>query len=132
MLVNGMPDGAPEGACEGGTNLVPNHVPNPPSTDPLPYSVDISSISSSGYIPGQNYTSKCCPVLELDDPFVLIVTLRGSPANRNFRGFMIQGRVRADDSPAGTFGSAGNYQPQCSGNVSSNNIHCIVVITYVM
>ena len=51
---------------------------------------------------------------------VLIVTLRGSPANRNFRGFMIQGRVRADDSPTGTFGSGNNYQPQCSGNVSSN------------
>ena len=33
---------------------------------------------------------------------------------------MIQGRVRADDSPAGTFGSDNNYQPQCSGNVSSN------------
>ena len=75
---------------------------------------------------------KCCPVLELNDPFVLIVTLRGSPANRNFRGFMIQGRVRADDSPAGTFGSASNYQPRCSGNVSSNNMHYIVVITYVM
>ena len=51
---------------------------------------------------------------------VLIVTLRGSPANQNFRGFMIQGRVRADESPAGTFGSGTNYQPQCSGNVSSN------------
>ena len=33
---------------------------------------------------------------------------------------MIQGRVRADDSPAGTFGSADNYRAECSGNVSSN------------
>ena len=33
---------------------------------------------------------------------------------------MIQGRVHADDSPAGTFGSGTNYQPQCSGDVSSN------------
>ena len=124
MLVNGMPNGAPDAACEDGTNIVPGHVPNSPSTNPLPYSVDISSIPSSGYIPGQNYTSKCCPVLELDDPFVLIVTLRGSTANQNFRGFMIQGRVRTDDSLAGTFGSGfgsfGYYQPQCSGNVSSN------------
>ena len=129
MLVNGMPNGAPDAACVDGTNVVPGHVPNSPSTSPLPYSVDLSSIPSSGYIPGQNYTSKCCPVLEHDNPFVLIVTLQGSPANQNFRGFMIQGRVHADDSPAGTFGSAGNYQPQCSANVSSSSIHCIVVIT---
>ena len=61
----------------------------------------------------------CYPILELDDLFVLIVSLRGSAANQNFRGFMIQGRVRADDSPAGTFGSGDNYKPQCSGNVSS-------------
>ena len=40
---------------------------------------------------------------------------------------MIQGRVCADDSPAGTFGSASNYQPQCSGNVSFISIHCIVL-----
>ena len=67
--------------------------------------------------------------LELDDPFVLIVILQGSAADRNFRGFMIQGRVRADDSPAGTFvRSANNYQPQCSGNVSFISIHCIVLI----
>ena len=44
--------------------------------------------------------------------------LQGTPENRNFKGFMIQGRVCADDSPLGTFGSGTKYQPQCSGNVS--------------
>jgi len=49
---------------------------------------------------------------------VLIVILRGGSTNQDFKGFMIQGRVRADDSPAGTFGSGTNYQSRCSGNVS--------------
>ena len=120
VLVNGRPEGAPAAACEDGTNIVPGHVPNSPSTSPFPYSVDISDILN-GYNPGENYTSKCYPILVLDDLYcVLIVRLRGSQANRNYRGFMIQGRVRADDSPAGTFGSGTNYQPQCSGDVSSN------------
>ena len=66
--------------------------------------------------------------LELDNLFVLIVTLRGGSVDPNFRGFMIQGRVRADDSPAGTFfRSANNNQPQCSGNVSFISIYCIVL-----
>ena len=119
ILVNGRSRGAPPEACEGGTNIVPGH-PGTTSSLPVPYSVDISGIPSSGYVPRQNYTSKCCPVLELNDLFVLIVTLRGTPDNWNFRGFMIQGRVCADDSPAGTFGSGTNYQPQCSGDVSFN------------
>ena len=62
MLVNGRPEGAPEQACENDRNIVPNHPPNSPSTSPVPYSVDISGIPSTGYIPGQNYTSKCHPV----------------------------------------------------------------------
>ena len=38
----------------------------------------------------------------------------------DFRGFMIQGRSRADDSPVGSFDATGrsDYQPQCSGDVS--------------
>ena len=67
VLVNGRPEGAPEAACEDGTNIVPVHVPNSPSTSPVPYSVDICDIPSSGYVPGQNYTSKCYPMLVLDD-----------------------------------------------------------------
>ena len=48
----------------------------------------------------------------------LVVVLRGSSSNQDFKGFLIQGRVRASDSPAGTFGSGTNYQSQCTGNVS--------------
>ena len=58
MQVYGRPDGAPNRACEGGTNIVPNHKPNPPSTNPVPYLVNLSSIPTTGYIPGQNYNSK--------------------------------------------------------------------------
>ena len=36
----------------------------------------------------------------------------------NFKGFMIQGRAVADDSPTGTFAVSGvNYQAQCGNNV---------------
>ena len=59
---------------------------------------------------------------------ILIVRMRGIGATPNFRGFMIQGRAHADDSPAGTFGSGQNYQPQCTGNVSFNDIHMIVLL----
>ena len=66
VLVYGRPNGAPRAACEDGTNIVPGHAPNPPSTSPVPYSVDISSLLN-GYNPGENYNSKCYPILELDD-----------------------------------------------------------------
>jgi len=36
----------------------------------------------------------------------------------DFRGFMIQGRARADNSPVGSFDVGTGYQPQCSGDVS--------------
>ena len=43
--------------------------------------------------------------------------MRGG-SDPNFRGFMIQGRVVADDSRTGMFASSGtNYQERCS-NVS--------------
>ena len=67
VLVNGRPGGAPQAACEDGTNIVPGHIPNLPSTSPVPYSVNISGIPSSGYVAGQNYISKCYLILELDD-----------------------------------------------------------------
>ena len=62
MLVNGRPEGAPQQACEDGTNIVPGHAPNTPSTTPVPYLVDLSAIPSTGYVPRQNYNSKCCPI----------------------------------------------------------------------
>jgi len=43
----------------------------------------------------------------------------GGADNPDFRGFLIQGRVVADESPVGQFfGSAGVSQPQCDGDVS--------------
>ena len=47
------------------------------------------------------------------------VILSGGTGNPDFRGFMIQGRVIADDSPTGQFtGEAGVSQPQCADDVS--------------
>ena len=49
---------------------------------------------------------------------VLIVQIQGVTNNDRFRRFMIQGRARSDNSPVGTFGSGGSYQPQCANDVS--------------
>jgi len=62
MLVNGRPEGAPAAACEGGTDIVPGHVLFTPSTITIPYSVNLSNIPSTGYIPRQTYKSKCYAV----------------------------------------------------------------------
>ena len=58
ILVNGYPSGAPWMAC---ANLSPHHFPHPPFSvaSSFPYSVDYSSIPSSGYVPGSIYSSKC-------------------------------------------------------------------------
>ena len=61
MLVDGRPNKAPRTACKNGTNIVPGHGVTP-SLLPVPYIVNISNIPTSGYIPRQNYTSKCYPV----------------------------------------------------------------------
>ena len=46
------------------------------------------------------------------------VTLRGGRGNPDFKGFMIQGRVVADDSRTGQFTEeAGESQPQCDEDV---------------
>ena len=58
MLVSGRPEGAPFAACEGGTNIVPGHGGSS-STDPLPYSVNLSGFPSLIYTPGQMHNSKC-------------------------------------------------------------------------
>jgi len=42
----------------------------------------------------------------------------GGENNTDFKGFMIQGRVLADDSHTGTFAVSGaNYKTQCDDNV---------------
>ncbi|XP_065918551.1 putative ferric-chelate reductase 1 [Dysidea avara] len=41
----------------------------------------------------------------------------------DFKGFMIQGRARSDDSPVGSFDATGrtDYQPQCSGDTAATH-----------
>lgn len=102
MLVNGLPSGAPSTAC---STIRPSHGSNTPSSLPVPYTVDLSAFPTRGYVPGQNYN----------------IVLRGSSSNRDFKGFLVQGRVRASDSPAGSFGSGTNYQSQCTGNSAATH-----------
>ena len=58
------------------------------------------------------------------------VTLRGGSTNVDFRGFMIQGRVMADDAlRTGTFFVDANntyYQTQCDNYVSMCTRICII------
>lgn len=66
----------------------------------------------------KNTTVSATLAFEINKLFVLVVILRGGSINKDFKGFMIQGRVRADNSPAGTFGSGTDYKSLCSKNVS--------------
>lgn len=56
--VRGRPEGAPPAACGMTTDIVPNHAGISPSTDPIPYTVDLSDFTGGQYIPGDTYTSK--------------------------------------------------------------------------
>ena len=74
------------------------------------------------------------PVAILVYNVLYVVVLRGGTTNTNFRGFMIQGRVMADDSPAGTFDddeSAPDYQIRCNQAVSLLLVQCIVISTLI-
>jgi len=44
------------------------------------------------------------------------VIIRGA-SDPNFRGFLIQARTCADDTPVGTFNSGDIYQQLCTSNV---------------
>ena len=47
----------------------------------------------------------------------------------SFRGFMIQARTVADDSPTGYFvGNNTDYQPQCDNNVSACITHTAMYV----
>ena len=68
--------------------------------------------------------------LEPNNLFVPVVRLQHSATNMDFREFIVQGRVRTDNSPAGTFGNGTNYQYACDGNVSFcllNTCHTTVI-----
>jgi len=49
---------------------------------------------------------------------------------------MIQGRVRADDSPAGFFRPRNSYNRQCHRNVSfifyCDYMHCVIVVVHAL
>ncbi|XP_065906599.1 putative defense protein 3 isoform X2 [Dysidea avara] len=102
-VVNSRSSGAPEDACGTTTDIVPGHTGSP-QTSPVPYTVDLSTLTGMMYTPGQTYT----------------ITMRGG-SDPNFRGFMIQGRVVADDSRTGMFASSGtNYQERCSNTAATH------------
>ena len=45
------------------------------------------------------------------------VMLSGGTSNTDFRGFIIQARTMADNSPVGEFMAGSNSQPQCTSDV---------------
>ena len=55
--MEGRSSGAPSDACGYVTDIVPNHI-SPPSTNPIPYFVNLREFSSSKYNPNQTYTSE--------------------------------------------------------------------------
>ena len=114
--MEGRRSGAPPEACGIDTDIVPNHGGSP-STNPIRYFVSLIDFKDNEYIAGQNYTSKCvhCEYCKL---YVYYCTVRMVGGEDRFKGFMIQGRIVADDSPTGTFAVSGvNYQAQCENNV---------------
>ncbi|XP_065906698.1 uncharacterized protein [Dysidea avara] len=118
VVVDGRSSGAPPDACETGTDIVPDHGASP-STDPLPFSVDLSGFKGNLYNAGQTYN----------------ITMFGGERNTDFRGFMIQGRIVADDSPTGTFTLSGtNYQAQCRNNTAAThtngNVKTSVILSW--
>ena len=128
--MQGRPGGGAFACC---TNIAPEHSSLPPSSDPLPYSIDLSGFTDGEYIPGATYQSrkyKSCispttyHVVHIFTP----VTLSGSTSNPDFIGFMIQGRVFSNDLPAGEFEFSSDEdqsQPQCN-DVS----HIEAIISY--
>ena len=55
VVVDSRSSGAPIEAC---AQIAPQHGSNSPSTDPLPFSVDLSDFTFDCYIGGQSYNSK--------------------------------------------------------------------------
>lgn len=56
--------------------------------------------------------------------FLHAVIMKGA-SDPNFRGFLIQARTCADDTPVGNFSDPGDrsYQQVCNGNVCCRNIN---------
>ena len=130
--VVGYSSGAADAAC---SNITPGHYGISPATGPVPFKVNIRSLDS-GYIPGQTYTSEyiiihlwnLCSVTLCDSLyshlFYSTVVLPGSDSNSDFKGFLIQGRMMADNSPVGTFVDNGNNQQiKCSVSIKCALTH---------
>jgi len=126
--VDGWSRGAPIQACGTTTDIVPNHSGTLPSTNPLLFSVDLSNFKRNMYTPSQTYTSKYIHCVHCCCDYHHTVTMLGGENNTDFKGFMIQGRVLADDSHTGAFGTGTYYQPQCDTNVSE--FYCITYLCW--
>jgi len=112
--VNGLSSGAPRDAC---VALTPQHNGNQPQITPSPHIVDLSDFNITEdedgnitiyYTPDTMYASKFCHVLMLHPLHWLscVVTLVATGEGMFsdvFRGFLLQGRMYADDTVVGTF-----------------------------
>ncbi len=106
--------GAPGAAC---SSLSPDPTRHgaPPNSNSVPYNIDVSAFDVGGslfYEPGNTYQSKCAAACVIQYCYIAVysvvyyalakhntftVTLRGN-SGEMFRGFLIQGRQRADDT----------------------------------
>ena len=61
--------------------------------------------------------------------FCFTVRLHGQSINPTFRGFMIQGRTMANDTPTGFFiGSSQDYRSTCDDNVRRLTSYCMKLL----
>ncbi|XP_065907242.1 putative defense protein Hdd11-like [Dysidea avara] len=101
-FVDAMRDGAPLEAC---AEIEPMHPPNSRSNETIRYGPDLSDFPNRIYIPGRGYT-----------------IIMGPTTGTTFKGFMIQARRMADNSPVGMFAFDGlNFKAQCTGNTSATH-----------
>ena len=107
--------GAPLEAC---TTATPNHqqaAPQPSSANPYRIGLGVFDARRGDltYVPGRTYQGKSifaaievCSVTftgSYSPRFIYPVTLSAAGNSPTFRGFFIQGRLVADDSPVGAF-----------------------------
>jgi len=140
IVVNGLPTGAPLDACGSVTDVVPNHGSNTELNTDCPYVVGTYEFHPSFhfyyhyyyyyyhnydmddryyYMPGFHYYSKFGVIdsIAMIDFFTLVDLYLSDFNITGFRGFMIQGRTMADDSPVGTFFNYSTIEPLCDNDV---------------
>ena len=57
--VNSYPNGAPVEACRNVTDIMPNHSSTIPSSNTIPFSVNLTDFVDNVYIPEMIYYCKC-------------------------------------------------------------------------